>query len=203
MKFSKWALKTDLHGSFDSSAGSAEIRDLLLRRAREKGSALRWNGYTLLLAYAILAAIGVLEFRESNPVPVAAVAVAGLVLIWIFSQVQARRIENQSLRDEIRIYMDLLAKQPADSAESAGESSSRYPADSPLTDRELEVLAMIAEGKSNKETAAALQISDQTVKNHISHIFAKLRVNDRTSAVLLAVNKGWIKGDFQRSRVNT
>ena len=144
-----------------------------------------------------------LELRESNTVPVAAIAVAGLILIWVFSQVQARKIENQSLRDEIRIYMDLLSKQPAASAESDDRSEPKPPADSPLTERELEVLAMIAEGKSNKETAAALQISDQTVKNHISHIFAKLSVNDRTSAVLLAVNKGWIKGSFQRSRINT
>lgn len=203
LKFSRRASKTDLARSLELSAGSAEIRDLLLRRAKEKGSALRWNGYTLLLAYAILAAIGVLELRESNTVPVAAIAVAGLILIWVFSQVQARKIENQSLRDEIRIYMDLLSKQPAASAESDDRSEPNPPADSPLTERELEVLAMIAEGKSNKETAAALQISDQTVKNHISHIFAKLSVNDRTSAVLLAVNKGWIKGSFQRSRINT
>jgi two-component system, NarL family, response regulator DegU len=62
-----------------------------------------------------------------------------------------------------------------------------------LTDRELQVIQLLGEGQSNKETAATLHISDQTVKNHISHIFTKLGVNDRTSAVLMAISNGWIK----------
>ncbi len=203
MEFSKRGPRSGPVKPLDANAGSAEIRELLLRRAREKGSALRWNGYTLVLAYAILATIGILELREANTVPVAALAVAGLAIIWVFSQIQAKRIENQSLRDELRVYMELLSKQPSDNSGSQARSTSAAATDSPLTDRELEVLAMIAEGKSNKETAAVLQISDQTVKNHISHIFAKLSVNDRTSAVLLAVNRGWIKGAPQHSRINT
>lgn len=203
MKFSRQAPKSEPLQQLNIDASKAEIRELLLRRAREKGSALRWNGYTLILAYAILATIAILELREVNTVPVAALAVIGLVVIWVFSQVQAKRIESQSLRDELRVYMELLAQQPSDKARKGPISAEGNSAGSPLTDRELEVLAMIAEGKSNKETAAALQISDQTVKNHISHIFAKLNVNDRTSAVLLAVNQGWIRGTPQRTKVNT
>jgi DNA-binding NarL/FixJ family response regulator len=62
----------------------------------------------------------------------------------------------------------------------------------PLSARELEVLASIAQGRTNKEAAAALQISDQTVKNHITSIMRKLAVNDRTHAVVYALQRGWI-----------
>ncbi len=203
MKLSRRAPKNEALQQINIDAGKAEIKELLLRRAREKGSALRWNGYTLVLAYAILATIAILELREVNTIPVAALAVVGLVIIWVFGQIQAKRIESQSLRDELRVYMELLAQQPLDKARKGSTSAEGNSAGSPLTDRELEVLSMIAQGKSNKETAAALQISDQTVKNHISHIFAKLNVNDRTSAVLLAVNRGWIGGTAQHSKVNT
>ena len=204
MRFSRKEPKTEPISYTDVSAGSGEIKELLVRRAKEKASALRWNGYTLILAYAILATIAILELHAASTITSAAMAVAGLVVIWVFSQIQAKRIETQSLKDELRVYMDLLAKQAVEKMEQPKTSSHGQNADSPLTDRELEVLSMIAEGKSNKETASALQISDQTVKNHISHIFAKLSVSDRTSAVLMAVNRGWIKGNYsEHSKVNT
>jgi DNA-binding NarL/FixJ family response regulator len=63
---------------------------------------------------------------------------------------------------------------------------------SPLTPRELEILEGVARGGSNKEVAAALTISDQTVKNHLTSILRKLAVNDRTQAVLYALRRGWI-----------
>lgn len=62
-----------------------------------------------------------------------------------------------------------------------------------LTPREQEVLKLIAEGRSNKEIAAALCLSEKTVKNHINNIFAKLHVYDRTQALLYAIRKGLVK----------
>jgi DNA-binding NarL/FixJ family response regulator len=59
-----------------------------------------------------------------------------------------------------------------------------------LTPREIEVLDLVAAGKRNKEIALALNISDDTVQVHIKNIFAKLRVNERTSAVKVAVQRG-------------
>ncbi|KXG77173.1 response regulator [Thermotalea metallivorans] len=55
-----------------------------------------------------------------------------------------------------------------------------------LTRREYEVLGLIAEGKNNKEIADTLFISEKTVKNHVSNIFKKIDVNDRTQAAIYA-----------------
>ncbi|MGG0239726.1 response regulator [Bacillus rhizoplanae] len=59
-----------------------------------------------------------------------------------------------------------------------------------LTKREKEVLREIAKGRSNKEIAAELHITEQTVKTHVSNVLAKLNVDDRTQAALYAVKHG-------------
>jgi len=69
----------------------------------------------------------------------------------------------------------------------------RAPAESALSQRELDVLTWVAKGASNKEIARALHLSEATVKSHLIHIFTKLGVNDRTQAVTLAMQKGIIE----------
>jgi len=64
--------------------------------------------------------------------------------------------------------------------------------DSPLTKREAEVLRLMTEGKSNKAISEYLIISEKTVKNHVSSILQKMRVDDRTQAVLYAIKNGWV-----------
>ncbi len=61
-----------------------------------------------------------------------------------------------------------------------------------LTEREREVLRLMASGIGNREIADALSLSEGTVKNHVSSIFAKLGVTDRTKAVLQAIVKGLV-----------
>ena len=61
-----------------------------------------------------------------------------------------------------------------------------------LTDRETEVLHLLAQGQSNKEIARTLQITEDTVKSHVKHILAKLGVQSRTQAVLSAQQRGLI-----------
>ena len=61
-----------------------------------------------------------------------------------------------------------------------------------LTAREVEVLKMIASGMPNKRIAYKLGISEKTVRNHISHIYEKLEIYDRSQAVLYAVRKGLV-----------
>jgi DNA-binding NarL/FixJ family response regulator len=62
----------------------------------------------------------------------------------------------------------------------------------PLSERELEILALIARGASNKEIAAQLFIAEGTVKNHVTHILGKLGVRDRTQAALKARELGLV-----------
>ncbi|MCP3741677.1 response regulator transcription factor [Rossellomorea sp. BNER] len=64
-----------------------------------------------------------------------------------------------------------------------------------LTKREREVLVELSKGKSNKEIASSLYITEKTVKTHISNIFAKLEVSDRTQAALYAVKHGLVTGE--------
>ncbi|MGA4728916.1 response regulator [Micromonospora taraxaci] len=66
----------------------------------------------------------------------------------------------------------------------------RAPAEEPLSQRELEVLTLVARGASNKEAAARLFISEATVKTHLLHVYAKLGVNDRAAAVATAYDRG-------------
>ena len=62
----------------------------------------------------------------------------------------------------------------------------------PLTTRETQILNHIANGNTNKQIASILQISEQTIKNHVSAILRKLNANDRAHAVVLAIRHGWI-----------
>jgi DNA-binding NarL/FixJ family response regulator len=62
-----------------------------------------------------------------------------------------------------------------------------------LTPRELEILRLLAAGAANKEVAHKLQISEKTVRNHISKMYEKLHIYDRAHAVLYAVRKGLIE----------
>lgn len=75
----------------------------------------------------------------------------------------------------------LLAQE--DQSSSAGRPGS-------LTDREREVLGLIADGRSNREIARALVLSEKTVKTHVSNILMKLDLSDRTQAALWAVRHG-------------
>jgi ATP/maltotriose-dependent transcriptional regulator MalT len=68
-------------------------------------------------------------------------------------------------------------------------SRMRAPAEENLSAREIEVLQLVARGTGNREIGKQLHISTATVKTHLIHIFDKLGVNDRTSAVTVALEK--------------
>jgi DNA-binding NarL/FixJ family response regulator len=71
----------------------------------------------------------------------------------------------------------------------------RSPAKEPLSQREIEVLTLIARGCGNREAAQRLFISEATVKTHLLHAYAKLGVRDRAAAVATAIEQGLIRRD--------
>jgi DNA-binding NarL/FixJ family response regulator len=92
-----------------------------------------------------------------------------------------------------RIHPRLAAKVMQAFAELSN-STSRPDNDSydGLTERELEVLRLIARGATNRQVANCLWISERTVDNHVQNIYKKLNIGDRTQATLYAVRKGLI-----------
>ena len=95
---------------------------------------------------------------------------------------------SRSLIEVIREVHAGHRRLPEDVARRLAES----PPQVDLTPREIEVLALIAKGHSNKQVASALVISAETVHSHVRNVFMKLDVSDRTSAVMEAVRRGLI-----------
>lgn len=77
-------------------------------------------------------------------------------------------------------------------AASSRETAPKPPVHNPLTKREIEVLKLMAQGKSNKMIGEHLFISEKTVKNHVSSILQKMEVEDRTQAVIYSIKYGWV-----------
>ena len=96
---------------------------------------------------------------------------------------------NEELMGAIRA---VHAGKRALSAEASVEIA-QHATDEPLTPAELRVLRLIAEGHSNKEIAAQLSVSEETVKGQVRNILTKLGANDRTHAAMIGVARGMVE----------
>jgi DNA-binding NarL/FixJ family response regulator len=100
------------------------------------------------------------------------------------SQVPSRQAGvNDVLRSTVESFSQTLRSTPGAIGDEGVER---------LSGHELEVLALIVEGLTNKEIASRLCLSPDTVKNHVVHIIQKLGVSDRTQAAVMAVRQGMI-----------
>jgi DNA-binding NarL/FixJ family response regulator len=102
-------------------------------------------------------------------------------------------IDPEALADAIRsVHAGHVLLQPevAQALLAQDDQASGQGRGTSLTDREREVLALIADGRSNREIARALVLSEKTVKTHVSNILMKLDLADRTQAALWAVRHG-------------
>lgn len=110
--------------------------------------------------------------------------------------IQAVREVSQGKRPILDSLREYVGSDLAPDEEGVGDYVIYdYPDDRfvPLSAREMEILQYVARGFSNKEIAADLRISRQTVKNHMTAILRKLLVEDRTQAALYALRMGWIR----------
>ncbi len=102
---------------------------------------------------------------------------------------------NYAVGDKIMTYDELMAwieqKIGRFSGPLVGDSTDELFV--PLSPREMEILEHVTKGLSNKEIAYKLGISHQTVKNHMTAILRKLRVDDRTQAAVYALRHGWVR----------
>lgn len=103
-------------------------------------------------------------------------------------------------RGESLIHPSVARKTLAEfSLLSEGKERKRGFLEHDLSEREIAVLRLVADGKTNKEIANVLDISDKTAKNHVRNIYHKLHVYDRTRAAILAIRKGIIELEPRQS----
>ncbi|MBD7945524.1 MULTISPECIES: response regulator [Psychrobacillus] len=114
---------------------------------------------------------------------------------------QLKDIEPDDLAEAIRKLMrgeNTIHPEATSQMEKENEPREVLPHEEyPLTPREQDVLAELTKGKSNREIASSLFVTEKTVKTHISNIFAKLQVQDRTQAALYAVKHGLTESSGQ------
>ena len=130
------------------------------------------------------------------------IAVAGIAVFAL-----ALLINNETIYEqpgiEARAVRFLTVDQAATSEKGLGSAACRWPGEQrapaaqpdhdpdELTPREADVLRLIAEGRSNREIARALYVSEATVKTHVNRIFAKTGSRDRTQAIRYAYTHGY------------
>lgn len=96
-------------------------------------------------------------------------------------------------RGEARLHPDIMRKLMEQVASQEGHTT-RAPVDN-LTERELDVIRLVAEGCNNHDIAEKLVISEKTVKTHVSNILSKLHLEDRTQLAIHAIKRGLVSLD--------
>jgi DNA-binding NarL/FixJ family response regulator len=130
-----------------------------------------------------------LELLNVNNIIVVSTAALGLTSLVVVARIQAQRMNKRLQKEEKQDFVEYFPTFVVGNAELTPSSD----AEKVLSGKELEVLSHLVSGKSNKEIAKSMEITTNTTKNHITHIFNKLGVCDRTSLAILAMQKGWVK----------
>jgi len=107
----------------------------------------------------------------------------------IYDAITSGASEGATLVEQIR----LVAEGGKVISPKASERFISYASSKKLSDRELEVLRLIALGQSNKEIAQRLEVSVDTIKMHVKNLLQKLQASDRTQAVVIAIGRGLIQ----------
>lgn len=117
-----------------------------------------------------------------------------------------KRVRPEELIQAVRIvatgeslvFPQMMREMVARNHETLPAADRRSQLVASLTDREAEILRMLAEGSSNAEIADQLVLAVHTVKSHVAHVLAKLEARDRTQAVILAYEVGFVRPGAER-----
>lgn len=102
-------------------------------------------------------------------------------------------LQKSSSRDDLLAAIRTVARGGQSLPPAIAQRLRSLQAEPEITPREREILALIAQGNSNKAIAAGLGISEDTVKQHVSRILTKLKVNDRAQATAEAIRRGLVR----------
>ena len=102
-------------------------------------------------------------------------------------------VQKASSRDELIAALNCVARGARYIPAELGKRLTALRLGPAITARERQILAFVAAGRANKEIAVALEISEATVKRHVSHILEKMNVNDRAEASVEAIRRGIVK----------
>lgn len=97
-------------------------------------------------------------------------------------------IHPNATNDLVEDYRRLMSEEENDDTETTFHRPHHL-----YTKRECEILQLLTDGKSNRKIAETLEISEKTVKNHVSSLFKKMQVHDRTQAVVTAIRNNWVQ----------
>ncbi len=155
-------------------------KELLLRQiARDKTDVAKWGLNIAVILFAILIIVIILIAQGIGTDIVALVAVLGLGVVWFIGQRRGRHLYP-------RFYAEMLSSLQQESRKETDDLVAK------LTSRESQVLDYVAQGYANKQIAFELGISENTVKNFVSRVFAKLNANELTEAAVIAIKHGLV-----------
>jgi DNA-binding CsgD family transcriptional regulator len=169
--------------------------------AKEQVSSGIWNLQIVIFAYTISIATMIMAFRGVRIEIIAICAIVGLSVIWVWGRLRYKKLYKRLYQNEIRHLQELANTNGFITSEFINNpvaEKTKVPClvKSPLTLRQMEILSLIAEGNSNKQVGFRLNISEHTIKNQLGRIFRKLDVENRTQAVLVSIQNGWIQSEI-------
>lgn len=150
-----------------------------IRQIKDRGSAAR--------------VIALTSFAEDDKVFPAIQAGASSYLLKDVSPDELVEVIRAVHRGEARLHPEIARRLMEKVAQQSDLVRQRSPQE--LTNRELEVVQQVAQGRSNQEIAEVLVISEKTVKTHISNILGKLQLEDRTQLAIYALKHGMVDPD--------
>ena len=150
-----------------------------MQSARYKANIAKWGINVAVFLFAILITIIILISRGIGTNVVAPLAIFGLATVWLMGWRRCSRLYQSFYADELSRIQGKPTKETIAFL-------------SQLSSQEIEILNYIAQGYLNKQIASELNISESTVKTHVTSILNKLNANDRTEAAVIAIKHGLI-----------